>query len=95
MAPAPIVAHSSPKPIKVRTNAWRNVIGPPSSRTMRVPTMKRPSDFPRVRVSTVIGTRNSHSAVTIETNAATCASLEKYMKSSLSPLRLSIRNSTS
>ena len=62
---------------------------------MRVPTMKRPSDFPRVKVSTVIGTKNSHTAVITATNAVTCASLEKYRKSSSSPLKVNIRNNTS
>ena len=51
----PKVMKISNTPTSARMDAWRNPIAPPSSRTMRAPTASRPSDLPRLAVSTAIG----------------------------------------
>ena len=46
---------SRTSPTSPRTNAWRNAIGPPSSRTTRSPSAILPSVRPRVSVSIATG----------------------------------------
>lgn len=51
----PNVIRNSTTPIAPRTNACRNRIGPPSSRTTRSPKASFPSERPWLSVSTAIG----------------------------------------
>lgn len=54
-ATTPIVITISMAPIAPRTNACRNRIGPPSSRTTRSPQTSFPSDRPWLSVSMAMG----------------------------------------
>src|SRR5665648_1026396 len=54
-ATEPTVSQSSRTPVRARMIAWRARIGPPSSRTIRIPAASLPTERPPVSVSTVAG----------------------------------------
>lgn len=60
-------------PMAPRTNACRNRIGPPSSRTTRSPQSSFPSDRPWLSVSTTIGIPTCTSTNVATETAATAA----------------------
>ena len=65
--------NSSSTPVSARMNACRNPIAPPSSRTIRAPTISRPSDLPCVISSTAVGSttmQNTREAIVTALMAA-------------------------
>lgn len=73
-ATTPKVIRISTIPIAPRTRAWRNRIGPPSSRTTRSPHASLPSERPWLRVSTATGPPTSTRRKAATPIAATAAS---------------------
>lgn len=73
-ATTPKVMRISTTPTAPRTNACRNRIGPPSSRTTRSPHASFPSDRPWLNVSTAIGIPTSTNRNVATATAATAAS---------------------
>lgn len=75
-ATTPNVIRISITPIAPRTNACRNRIGPPSSRTTRSPNASFPSERPWLNVSTAMGPPTSTSTKAA-IDSATCAASSK------------------
>ncbi len=75
-ATTPNVMRISITPIRPRTSACRNRIGPPSSRTTRSPHAIFPSERPWLSVSTAIGPPTRTSTKTA-IDSAVCAAMSK------------------